>query len=171
MIFLFTWVIFRFQPLIFQGANHLPIFSFLGFYRSFWQCSPLMMWQTRVTSPNFIRKSVGGLWSLSRSSVIIHHVLLYCFFLYRISWGRKPPAKMTLHNLYITLPFTAKWPLHIAALMHPLRLVESWLETCWNPRFDELESRDLENQQGFVQNGYLPWTELRTIKWMVDLVI
>ena len=40
----------------------------------------------------------------------------------------------------------------------------------WNLRFDELESRNLENQQGFVQSGDLSWIELlRTIKLMVDL--
>ena len=37
----------------------------------------------------------------------------------------------------------------------------------WNLRFDELESRNLENQQVFVQNGDL----LRTIKLIIDLVI
>lgn len=46
---------------------------------------------------------------------------------------------MILHNLYITLPLIAKWfPSHFA-LMQTLNL-----------RFDELESRDLENQQVFV---------------------
>ena len=127
-------------------------------------------WNLRITSVkgNISYKHPFLLGFLS-SFLCVYHIYIYIYNFTNYNKKKNSNAdKKYIYNIYI-IYIDKLWRGSRTRWHHPF--CQFPLQgNMWNLRFDELESRNLENQQGFVQSGDLSWIELlRTIKLMVDL--